>query len=200
MHRRLGLTSVHHAVLSAGACGMVSRAFICGLVRRVRTTERSCAVCLIRLMVALWLVTTVAAAQRRMPNRPRSAKPRRIVRPARCAGKKSQPPPATEAEPPTRRQPSRWQRFKNAVWPFRSSSDTEADSHREKRRSLLTEKVAYAPVSARVRRVFAHDGGFVGFASQTRGGPGAAAAGYCASGTGCWRLCAATCRSTRRRR
>ena len=60
-------------------------------------------------------------------------------------GKKTQAPPTAEDVTPAHRKVSRWERFRDAVSPFRPKRTPESTLSKDKRRSLLGEKVKYAP-------------------------------------------------------
>ena len=60
---------------------------------------------------------------------------------ASLPGKKTRLLPGTEKVTPARREVSRWERFRDSVWPFRAKRVSESGSREEKRRSLLGDKV-----------------------------------------------------------
>jgi hypothetical protein len=108
-------------------------------------TDRVRTAFLIRVCLALCLVAAVASVRaqdtesRKEPDTPAD----RTFVP--LPTKKTQTLPKTKEAIPAPRERSRWERFKDSAWPFRPKKEAEPAPTGEKRRSLLTEKVIYAP-------------------------------------------------------
>jgi hypothetical protein len=108
-------------------------------------TDRAHTAFLIRLTMAhvlVWAVTT-ARAQEAEPLKDRDVTTDRSS--ISAPGKKIQSVQRTENVKPARSEASRWERFRDSVGRFRSRRDPESSSGQDKRRSLLGEKVKYAP-------------------------------------------------------
>ncbi len=122
-----------------------------GNPEQVRMMDQLRTATLVRLILAYCLLTAaqVAQAQEAAPPPARNDSPSVRSPGSATSTHKTRPlPQASKDKPaPPRREESRWQRFRNSISPFHPRSDAESrpNRDREKRRSLLTEKVAYAP-------------------------------------------------------
>ena len=100
---------------------------------------------LIRLTLAFCLVTTLAVA-RAQDVEPIPASTGASDRASAALSRnRSQQLQGTGDAVAPRHSVSRWERLRHSIWPFRSKADAESSSGQKKRRSLLGEKVKYAP-------------------------------------------------------
>ena len=108
-------------------------------------TDRALTAFLIRLTMAqflAWVVTTTRAQEVEPLKDVDISTDRSSIS---VPGKKTQPLQRTEEVKSARSEASRWERFRDSVWHFRPKRDLEPTSGQDKRRSLLGEKVKYAP-------------------------------------------------------